>query len=425
MNKKTIIEAGKNLLIVALTCSALWLVGQSPLFGQLPDALEGVQAEQVGTPELSVKSGSAAMPLRMAVMSQGGCCVVQHTDQALRELFSQVAPVLREVLSAAGEPTAVEQEQWQAALVTAPGVFLDFQTGIPLPVLTHWLSDRSNPRLTASVRYLLLSGGENDVKLYYRNEEDGGFYRCSTPSVSADYLKSIAEQTEPNGAIFAYQSDHYRMVAPYTIIGARTPAPREFSVVNPLEQEGGRLEELLERLSFPVGITTVYDTPEGRRARSGNDTLTISDTGTVVYDGQEERYPLTQSPNVLVSVVDGARELVCSVLEPWCGQARIYLAQVEELGQGRWRVCFGYALDNIPVHVGESGYAAQVLVEQGLIRNMELQLCSYTAQDGVTLLLPARQAAAILSGNGQQGSGLELCYQQTGETAKAGWIAGE
>ena len=424
MNKKTIIETGKSLLIVALICSALWLVGQSPLFGQLPDALGEAQTEQTGAPELSVQSGSAAMPLRMAVMSEGGCCGVQYTEQ-LQELFSQVAPVLQEVLSVAGEPTAVEQAQWQSALTTAPGVFLDFQAGIPLPVITHWLSDRANPRLTASVRYLVLSGGEGDVRLYYRNEEDGGFYLCSAPSVNADYLKNIAEQTEPNGAIFAYQSDHYRMVAPYTIIDAQTPAPRKFSVSNPLKQGEERLRELLERLSFPVGITTVYDTPEGRRARSGNDTLTISDTGTVVYDGQEERYPLAQSGNALVSAVDGVRELVRGVLEPWCGQARIYLSRVEPLGQGRWRVCFGYALDNIPVHVGESGYAAQVLVEQGKIRNMELQLCSYTVLDSTTLLLPARQAAAILSGNGQQGRGLELCYRHMGDTVEAGWVAGE
>ena len=425
MNKKTIIETGKSLLIVALTCSALWLVGKSPLFGQLPDTLDEAQPEQVGAPEVSVHSGITAMPMRMAVMSEGGCCAVQHTDQQLRELFSQVAPVLREALSAAGDPTAVEQAQWQAALATAPGVFLDFQTGIPLPVLTGWLSDRANSRLTASVRYLVLSGGEGDMKLYYRSEEDGGFYVCSAPLVSADYLKTIAGQTEPNGAIFAYQSAHYRMVSPYTLIDAYTPVPREFSVSNPLKQGEGRLEELLERLSFPVGITTVYDTPEGRRARSGNDTLTISDTGTVVYDGQGERYPLTQSTDAMVSAVDGARELVRSALEPWCGQARIYLSRVEPLEQGGWRVCFGYALDNIPVHVGESGHAAQILVEQGKIQNMELQLCSYTALDSTTLLLPARQAAAILSGKGQQGSGLELCYRQTGETVKAGWVAGE
>ncbi len=424
MNKKDILEAGKTLLIVALICSALWLAGQSPLFGQLPDALEGTQPGQVGAPELSAQSGSAAMPLRMAVMSEGGCCGVQYTDQ-LQELFRQVNPVLGEALATAEAPLAVEQEQWQSALVTAPGVFLDFQTGIPLPVLTHWLSGRSNPKLTVSVRYLVLSGGEGDVKLYYRSEEDGGFYLCSASSVSGDYLKNIAEQTEPNGAIFAYQSDHYHMVTPYTIIDANPPVPREFSVVNPLKQGEGRLEELLERLSFPVGITTVYDTPEGRRARSGNDTLTISDTGMVVYDGQEERYPLTQSEGALVGAVDGARELVWGVLEPWCGQARIYLSRVEVLGQDRWRVCFGYTLDNIPVHVGESGYAAQVLVEQGTIRSMELQLCSYTPLDSTTLLLPARQAAAILSGKGYQSRGLELCYRQAGEMAKAGWVAGE
>ena len=63
MNKKDILEAGKTLLIVALICSALWLAGQSPLFGQLPDALEGTQPGQAGAPELSAQSGSAAMPI--------------------------------------------------------------------------------------------------------------------------------------------------------------------------------------------------------------------------------------------------------------------------------------------------------------------------------------------------------------------------
>lgn len=425
MNKKRMIEAGKSLLIVALTCSALWLSAQSPLFIQLPGVLEEERAGKTEQHETSGQSSTVATPLSMAVMNQGGLCGVQYTDQQLQLLFSQVAPVLGEVLSAAEEPVAVDRAQWQSALMTAPGVFLDFQTGIPLPVLTDWLSERDNPRLTASVRYLVLSGGEENVQLYYCSQEDGGFYLCPVPSASADYLQTIVGQVQPNGAIFAYQSDHYNMVAPYTLIGAQTPEPREFARVNPLEQGEGRLEELLERLSFPVGLTTVYDTPEGRRARSGNDTLTVSHTGMVVYDGQGERYPVSQGTDPLVSAVDAARQLVCGALEPWCGQARIYLSEVDVLGQDRWQICFGYALDNIPVHTGESGHAAQVLVEQGQIRELELQLRSYTPLDSATLLLPARQAAAILSSTGQQGSELKLCYQENSDTAAAGWIAGE
>lgn len=425
MNKKRMVEAGKSLLIAVLACSALWLTTQSPLFGQLPGVLEEVQPGHAEGQGPSGQSGSIAMPLRMAVMNQGGFCGVQYTEQQLQLLFSQVAPVLGEALSAAGEPVAVEREQWQSALVTAPGVFLDFQTGVPLPVLTDWLSERANPLLTASVRYLVLSGGGEGVQLYYQNEQDSGFYLCSVPSVNADYLKTIAGQAQPNGAIFAYQSDHYHMVAPYTLISAQTPTPREFVVTNPLEQGEERLEELLERLSFPVGITTVYDTPEGCRARNGNDTLTISDTGTVAYDGQGERYPVLQGADPLVSAVDAARQLVCGALEPWCGQARIYLSEVEMLGQERWRICFGYVLDNIPVHTGQSGHAAQVLVEQGQIRELELQLRSYLPLDSTKLLLPARQAAAILSETGRQGSELQLCYQESSNTAAAGWIAGE
>ena len=75
--------------------------------------------------------------------------------------------------------------------------------------------------------------------------------------------------------------------------------------------------------------------------------------------------------------------------------------------------------------MGEGGYAARVLVKQGYIRELELRLRTYTALDSTTLLLPARQAAAILADGDRQGSALELCYQESGDTAVAGWVAGE
>ena len=424
MNKRRVIEAGKNLLIVGLTCSALWLASQSPLLGQLPGVLEGNLPEQTQTGEQVGQSGSVAVPLRMAVMNAGGCCAVQYTEQ-LQSLFSRVAPVLGEVLSAAGAPEQVDRARWEAALITAPGAYFDFQTGVPFPVLTGWLSDRSNPQLSDAARHILLSGGEQGVQLYYRSARDGEFYVCSAPSVNADYLKTITEQEEANGAIFAYQSIHYEQIAPDTLIDAQTPTPRVFSIARPSVQEDGRLEELLERLSFPVGITAVYETPEGLRARSGNDTLSILNNGTVVYAGEEDRYGVVPGESAQVSAVESARELVCGVLEPWCGQARVYLSGIEEVGQDSWLICFGYALDNIPVRVGEGGYAARVLVKQGYIRELELRLRTYTALDSTTLLLPARQAAAILADGDRQGSALELCYQESGDTAVAGWVAGE
>lgn len=424
MNNKRILELGKTLLIVLLTCSAVWLAVQSPLFGQLPGERDGEGAEQPILSGTAVESDSAAVPLRIAVISEGGFFAVQYTDQQMQELFGQVTHVLGEALADAQEPLAVEQEQWRSALVTAPGIFLDFRTEIPLSVLNRWTSDRVNPRLPAFARYVVLSGGEDGVELYFHSELDGSFFLCRVPSVNAESLKTIAAQTEPNGAIFAYQSDHYHMVSDYTLIDAQTPSPRDFAVSNPLEQGEGRLEELLERLSFPVGITTVYDTPEGRRARSGNDTLTISDDGTVIYDGQEVRYPVEKDDSRLTAAVDGAWELVRGVLEPWCGQARLYLSGVENLGQDRWRVSFGYVLDNVPVYVGEGGYAARVLVENASVRQMELRLRSFAPMDSTTMLLPTRQAAAILAENGQQGKSLELYYREAGGVLRAGWKAG-
>ena len=425
--RRRVCETLKDLLIAALICSALWLVTESQLFGQLGGVLEpAVQNEGTAGGQTAGQS-DLIRPLRMAVMTQGGCRGVQYAQEEGETLFNRVAPLLGEALSAAGTPEAIDRESWESALLTAPGIYFDFQGAIPMQVLTGWLSGAERPELTATVRHLLLSGGEGaGVELCFRDERDGQFYRCRAESVNADYLRGAAEQTAPNGASFAYQSGTWADLDPDTLLSAQTPEPRTFAAADPLEQDESRLDALLETLSFPAGITTVYETPEGRRVRSGNDTLTISNAGVISYQSAEERYtvPASEGNSPLFCAVDGARALACAVLEPWCGDARVYLAAVEERGDGCWWVEFGYALDDTPVQTGALGYAAGVLVEHGVITEFAMQLRTYSALDETTVLLPEKQAAAILAQQGPAGSRLQLCYRDSGETVKAGWIAG-
>lgn len=425
--KRSAVEALKTLLIVVLTCSALYLVSRSQLFGQLPGVLTARPAGESGT-SAGEEQAQAVLPLRMAVMTESGCYGVQYGDGDLTALFQRLAPLLNEALFSADVPLQVTQEQWEQALLSAPGVYFDFQGSIPLQVLSGWLSGRENPGMTASVRHLLLtSGGDGDVFLYYRDEEKGEYFSCRADVVNLAHLQSAAAEVSSNGTSLACESDKYSALAPCTLISPQTPAPREYAASNPLiSDETRRLNALLEALSFPPGITSVYSTPEGRRARSGNDTVSISGDGVVSYRSTDggERYPVpsSQENSPLFSGVEYARQLAHGVLTPWCGEARLYLSSVQTLGEESWQVEFCYALDGAPVQVNQLGYAARIVVSRGHITEFELQLRTYTPLGETTLLLPEAQAAAALAALGKSGSALQLRYQDSGDVVRAGWV---
>lgn len=432
--RKRIAEAIKNLLIVLLTCTALWLVVDSQLFGHLPGRTEPRDEYGDGDGDdinyTETVSGQLTLPLQMAVINQSGCYGVQYNSREVSDLFEQVLPVLGEALSGAEQVLPCTRAQWQQKLTEGPAFWLDLQGKVPLNVLTNWVSGTENSRLTADTTHLLLGvDGKQSVQLYYQDAADGQFYMCVVDMVDANDLRNSLEQVAPNGASFAVQDPELAAIQPQMLILPQTPQPGEYSSSNPLtagdEQE--RLDALLEQLSFPVEITTVYDTPEGKRARAGNDTLTISGTGVVSYEStrEEGRYPVDNngedSPEYCA--VDGARQLVCGLLEPWSGSAGLYLNKVEQLSENSWRVEFRYELDNIPALVGSNGYAASVLVDQGYITQYEMQLRTFTPiNNQTTLVLSLRQAAAIAASMDEENGVLQLCYQDNGDVYRAGWV---
>lgn len=395
---------------------------------RLSGLLVGPQQSEGPAGSVGVQTQSVR-PMHMAVMSRDGCFAAQYNAQELDALFNRMAPLLNEALSSVDSPRPITQQAWEQALVTAPGVYFDFQGSIPLQVLSAWLSGQENPGLTASVRHLLLvTDGQDGVELAYRDEGSGQYFACPARLVNLTHLQSAVDQITPNGAIFACQAANYSVLAPHTIVSAQTPQPYEYAASNPLPpDEEDRLDQLLEALSFPLGITTIYETPEGRRARSGNDTLSISNAGLVTYYStrEEQRYPVaaSEADSALLAATDSATRLVRSALDLWRGEASVYLDRVETVDRESWRLEFCYALGDTPVQVGQRGYAATVLVEEGYITEFEFQLRTYAALEQTTLILPQEQAAAALAQLGQAGSRLQLRYQDNADVVRAGWIA--
>ena len=96
-NKRRLVELCKNVLIVLLTCSALWLVTRSQIMGSLSGLLQeenpvgGIHETQDGTQ-------ADARPMRIIASLPGetrtGRCGLQYDQAAVDGVFQQVAGLL-------------------------------------------------------------------------------------------------------------------------------------------------------------------------------------------------------------------------------------------------------------------------------------------------------------------------------------------
>lgn len=429
MNKRKVfralVEGCKDILIVLLTCSALWLLPRTQLLGSLNGLLQE-EAPQVSTGQTQTETrAEAARPLRMMAMLPVGSARygVQYDETACDILFQQVAGPLREVLSSAGTPEPITRRAWESALTTAPSVCFDFQGEVPLSVLTGWLSGEPG-QLTADVRRVALAVWNDGLALYYRDEKTGAYYRCRSEVADPVRLEDTLAGLNGNGSYYAFESEQYDMLDPDTLLNEEVRERAVYSVSNPVPGEREVLEALADELSFTINANGVYYAGEWV-ARSENDTLRLSNRGVMDYlaGGAESIHFLTSGES-LFDAVETCRQLAVTALGPRCGQARLYLLSAEETQQGI-DIRFGYCLNGSPVWMKE-GYAARFLVNGGRVSNFTLNFRSYTDMGTTCSVLPPRQAAAALEAMGQTGEELALVYlEQEDETLAAGWVAAE
>lgn len=432
------IELGKDILILLLTCSALWLAAQTPLATPLRSLLreEGPRnrpgQSQVGD------WGLGAVPMAMAANIPGGADLPEGTEgtrygicydqTACQELFQRVAGSLAETLSSAGAPEAVTRRQWEQALTSRLGIYMDFQGQIPLPVLVGWLSGEETG-LTATVRRMVLTAGENGIDVYYRDEADGNFYRCHSQVADSFSLAEALSGMTDNGAFYAFESELYEMLDPDTLLLPEAPAPAVYASVNPMSGAQGALEALVRDLGFSLNSTSFYSTDE-QVARSGDDSVRLSSRGVAQYqyEGQDGNglFPVLVQGNAgaLFDSVETCRQIALSALEGRCGEARLYLVSVREEPEGL-EISFGCSLNGIPV-VLDRGCAARFLVKGGQVVQFAVCLREYTSNGTTSLVMPPRQGAAALQAQGLEGAELLLTYADGGgDITAAGWSARE
>ena len=269
-SRRRLVEAGKSLLILFLSLSAVFLTGTIFLQDGTGTVFWGSSAVSNLSPTPDVPSSVAVShPIRMAVVNSSGRYGVQYDTPGADELFGALSGLLSEGLDSASSPQAVNRMRWESAL-SCRGIYYDFPGVLPLSLAANWLGDgESSSILTAEVTCLLLAERKNDtaVDLYYVDAADGSYYTCSTQVLFPETLEAYI----PNDAFFAFQaSEDYGMLDPDTLLLPDPPAPLLYTSGAGINvEDSASRTDLLAALQFFPQSSAVYPSADGWRVRDG------------------------------------------------------------------------------------------------------------------------------------------------------------
>ena len=412
-------ERAKNVLIVLLTLSAVFLLTKTPLV-QDSGLVNLFQApKSSGAPSSGAAGGGPVLPARMAVYRDGARCGLQYDDDRVSELFAALGPLLGDALAAAEEPWSITEAAWRGYLQT-PGICFDFDGGLPLAALCLWLGDDGPCALSGSARRVLLASGEGDqVLLCWQDADSGGFFACGTALSHALHIESAIAGVDTNGALFAFEDPSLpARLDPYTLIAEGGTEGTRYSASNPLTASANA-QAVLDALSFnsqnhaPGSSGEVY--------LDGGDRLVVGGGGTVTYRAaQGDKYPVGSGAS---GAADGARSLAEQVMAPLCGDARLALSSVQPWQENGWRVRFHYRLNGAAVYLYDEGWAAEFFIQDGYITDFTLHLRSYTAGESDVLLPPVGRAAVMLPDVTDETRELVIrCRDWGGASVAPGWV---
>lgn len=429
-------ERLKNLLIVFLSLSALYLCARTGLYSNLSGGWSGLLQSRESAPPLGSAEGSQPdlIPVRIAVQcGESGRFAAQYSQALTDEVYSGVRGLLAEALASARPPRQTTEAEWRRAL-GREGICFDYLGEMPLDTLCTWLGEGSrNPSLSGTARRLLVARGTvgDSVLLYYQNQEDSSYYACETALAYTGRMAEALDAYSGGGALFAFEQgpeSAYSVLDPYVLLSAAPLSPRVYRGSNPLSGDSAAVERVRQALSFRSQSDGGYAVQGGVRFREGRETLEILDKGTVTYHASEpaaSRYALDEgSAAGLTEHVEAAWRLAEATVGSLCGEGRLYLMDVLESGRGT-AIRLGYTLDGAAVELSGGGEAARFFIREGYITDYTLQFRCYEDTGSQSLVLRELQAAAALEALSPPGRELVLRYGDGGgETVEAGWVAG-
>lgn len=406
--QRRIWEGGKTLLIVLLTCSAVYLAGRTLFPQETAGFLSRLpQAASTSSQHSDSFSDQTLRPAAFAVTwEEGRYGLLYHQED--QESYTQVSALLAEALSDAGGPSQVTRRDWLQAL-SAPGVFWEYLGPIPLDALTRWLSNQDNSALGGFSAQRLCTTATH---LYFETEDEV-YYACPLKPDLTTALNTLFPLFSPNGARFAVEDSQYSRLRSDALVLPGTPSLPQLTGENPVAfsdsgEPGEVLSQMLQALSFHPQTNPLYTIPGGWAITDGGETLRISSSGQLTYrrsDDANVRFPVQD-------LADATRALAEKTVGSVGGAGRLYLRQIRREGSATV-VTYGYAYRGAAIQTGDEGWCAQFIIENGAVSAFVLEPRRYaTVENSVSLLLPQEQAAAALPEGTEQA--LELLYDDTG-----------
>ena len=253
MDKKAkFLDRLQNLAIAVLSLSFLFLLVQTPLFGDAGDTTIASTVrgwftdQQTSAAEEPDSLTALTVPVRIVQSNdfiRSGLDALTTADDA----FETVGSFLGEAIGSARGISSVSENTFLSAL-DGSGLYFAFACDLPLEVLSARLGVQSPTARQLDVRRCLLGlDGEDTATLYLQDTKQGA-YRFST-AVSAASVKDYLESQDGGNADFARSlGEEYASLSPYTLVFDSVSARRELSAANALSDYPS--EELLRRAVF-------------------------------------------------------------------------------------------------------------------------------------------------------------------------------
>ena len=434
---RRLLELGKDVLIVLLLLSAVYLAARSQLYtglageGTLFGRVAGLfQAEPENTPGDSApgEPGEALPAVRLAIchgVGDNGVPIrygVQYDEETLQPIAAALSGFFTEGLASAAEPEELTAAQWQEAL-RAPGVCLDLLGGVPLDYL-------GADALTQSARRLALvwDGVSATADLCYQ-EAEGGYYRCATTVTWKGYLADALQSYSDNGARYAFELEEavYDRLAPEVLLLPDAPESTIYQAVRPLDLSSPDDRAALENAMGFRGSD--YQVP-GEWVIREDDELRIASDGTMHYEAagnaSERRYPTAgEGTSARGAAIAAAYRLGQDALTAWCGgsesDGRLILSEVTETEDG-WEIALDYTLDGARVLFEDGRPAMEFTAADGQITAFTMRPRCYQATEHVSAVLSERLAAAALESlRPREQLELLLFYEDSMNAMSAQW----
>lgn len=401
-------EGCKTLLILLLSCSAVFLASQTLLPSgsrAFLSQLSQPTAPPTAAIGASARSSQTLQPAAFAVTWEDGrYAVLYHQEDP--EGYTQLSALIAEALSDATQPTSTTPQQWEWALAQ-PGVFCEYLGSMPLDTLNRWLSDQDNPALAGCAAQRLCITART---LYFADVENGE--RFFSASLNTDLTRALAQLTQhlsANGARFACEDGSYPLLRRDALVLSTTPTVPVLQGENTLAigedgTPGETLNRILQLLSFHPQTNPLYAITGGHAITDSGETLRISGS-TVTYrrtDDSSVRFP-AQSP------LDVTRALAEETVGAFAGDARLYLDHISQT-DGVTTITYSLAYRGAAIRQSGGGWCAKFTVEDDAVTAFELRLRRYTVLEGREVtLLPQEQAAAAITGS--RGKNLVILYE--------------